>query len=477
MDVVNTEQDVVDHVSSGRYEYALRLLNAWSPSPLKDWYQATCFYRLQNYRASAAIYERLLLCKQFTLMARLRLGLCLHWENRLEEALSAFLPSLAELDLRKDVVMLTLIQYGNLSIEMGLASHYIAVLKALPSWLMDVPDIRFLFGISSLCAGSYRIGWDACEARFDLEWGKFDSKGLPCLTPEDLGSCSHLVFCEEGAQGFGDLFFMLRCVPLLLGKGCCISFVGSAPLLAFARATGWFEEVSSSIDLLSHRPTHALPAMSAPFVLGLHSPQQFPSLCLDLSLENDFSKAVLRDRVCEEVKRPLIALNWQGNMHQESPHSMGVRGRSFSISELEEIDSLKLCELISVQVGDAASQMKGSSLEPFLLASQAVLDDQNRDFMATAAALLQVDLLITNDTSVAHLGGLLGVPTWVVLKCHPYWQWGDQGETNVWYPSVRCFRQDSPLDWSSAMKKVDMALFSWLQNWSPPPEIQGSPDL
>ena len=130
MDVANREQDVVDQILSGRYVDGLKLLNAWSPSPLKDWYQATCFYRLQNYRASAAIYERLLFCKQFTLMARLRLGLCLHWENRLEEALCAFLPSLAELNLQDDVVILTLIQYGNLSIEMGLASHFIAVLKA-----------------------------------------------------------------------------------------------------------------------------------------------------------------------------------------------------------------------------------------------------------------------------------------------------------------------------------------------------------
>jgi len=102
------------------------------------------------------------------------------------------------------------------------------------------------------------------------------------------------------------------------------------------------------------------------------------------------------------------------------------------LSDLETIDALTSCDLIAVQVGEAATQMNGSHLEPLLLASQAVLDDQNRDFMATAAALLQVDLLITNDTSVAHLGGLLGVPTWVVLKCHPYWQWGDHGETNVW---------------------------------------------
>ena len=146
-----------------------------------------------------------------------------------------------------------------------------------------------------------------------------------------------------------------------------------------------------------------------------------PSPTLDLSLEHGFSDVVFCDRSCDQVKRLLVALNWQGNMQQDSPHSMGVRGRSFSISKLEAIDSLKLCELNFVQVGDAAAQIKGSSLELFLSASQSILDDQNRDFLLTVYALLQVDLLITNDTSVAHLGRLLGVPTWVVLKCHPYW--------------------------------------------------------
>lgn len=84
------------------------------------------------------------------------------------------------------------------------------------------------------------------------------------------------MFCEEGAQGFGELLFMFRCVPLLLSKGCCIVFVGPAPLLTFACATGWFDEVSSSIDLLSNLPMYVLPAMSAPVVLGLHSPKQCP---------------------------------------------------------------------------------------------------------------------------------------------------------------------------------------------------------
>ena len=96
--------------------------------------------------------------------------------------------------------------------------------------------------------------------------------------------------------------------------------------------------------------------------------------------------------------------------------------------------------------------------EELSASSSGALDRLDRDFLLTADVLLQCDLLITNDTSVAHLGGLLNIPTWVVLKCFPYWQWGDQGQRNVWYPSIRCFRQHKPGDWQSAMEDVNELL-------------------
>ena len=132
---------------------------------------------------------------------------------------------------------------------------------------------------------------------------------------------------------------------------------------------------------------------------------------------------------------------------------------------------------MSVQVGESAKQIKDSWLQSYLHPAQEALDSLDRDFLLTAEVLLQCDLLITNDTSVAHLGGLLNIPTWVVLKCFPYWQWGDQGQHNVWYSSIRCFRQHSPEDWKSAMGDVNEALMSLLQGRRLHQETQESPGL
>ena len=75
------------------------------------------------------------------------------------------------------------------------------------------------------------------------------------------------------------------------------------------------------------------------------------------------------------------------------------------------------------------------------------------------------DLIITNDTSIAHLGGALGVETWVMLKCYPSWQWGESGDC-AWYESVRCFRQVVNFDWSDVVVEIDSALGLYLKQWS-----------
>ena len=154
-----------------------------------------------------------------------------------------------------------------------------------------------------------------------------------------------------------------------------------------------------------------------------------------------------------------------------------MRERSVSLQELERVGGLRQCRLISVQVGQGADQLHASPLASRLVPEQQMFDQEPHSFLKTASVLMQVDLLITNDTSVAHLGGALGIPTWVILKRHPYWQWGDQGETTPWYPSVHCFRQHRLFEWSGAMQDVDQMLMRFITAWHRHREIQESPCL
>jgi ADP-heptose:LPS heptosyltransferase len=74
--------------------------------------------------------------------------------------------------------------------------------------------------------------------------------------------------------------------------------------------------------------------------------------------------------------------------------------------------------------------------------------------MDTAAVLMNLDLLVTSDTAVAHLASALGVPVWVVLSTAPDWRWLLEGSTTAWYPTMRLFRQKEAGQWERVFEDV-----------------------
>jgi ADP-heptose:LPS heptosyltransferase len=82
------------------------------------------------------------------------------------------------------------------------------------------------------------------------------------------------------------------------------------------------------------------------------------------------------------------------------------------------------------------------------------LGSRFEDFADTAAVMANLDLVVTIDTSVAHLAGALGVPVWVALPFAPDWRWAPPGETSPWYPTMRLFRQTERGDWSGVFERL-----------------------
>jgi ADP-heptose:LPS heptosyltransferase len=81
--------------------------------------------------------------------------------------------------------------------------------------------------------------------------------------------------------------------------------------------------------------------------------------------------------------------------------------------------------------------------------------DAGTDAFADTAAVMQcLDLVVTSDTSVAHLAGALGRPTWVALQHVPDWRWMMDRPDSPWYPTMRLFRQKSPREWDGVFEKT-----------------------
>ena len=112
------------------------------------------------------------------------------------------------------------------------------------------------------------------------------------------------------------------------------------------------------------------------------------------------------------------------------------------------------CDLVSLQkevrAADQALLDGGAALRHF--------GSQIEDFADTAALCAIMDLVISVDTSVAHLAGALARPLWVLLPFVPDWRWLQEREDNPWYPSARLFRQGARGDWAGVIGRVAQAL-------------------
>jgi hypothetical protein len=117
--------------------------------------------------------------------------------------------------------------------------------------------------------------------------------------------------------------------------------------------------------------------------------------------------------------------------------------------------------LYSFQVGPGSEQIEEVGAQSLVYPLGP--EFERNGFVAAGVAMLHMDIIISVCTSTVHLAGALGVPCWTLLCYDPYWIWlQDKTENNrtdtIWYPNMRLFRQDSPGDWESVMKKVRLEL-------------------
>lgn len=98
------------------------------------------------------------------------------------------------------------------------------------------------------------------------------------------------------------------------------------------------------------------------------------------------------------------------------------------------------------------------------------------DLYATGAVACNLDLIICVDTSIAHLAGALGLPTWMAARPDLGWRWGETGDTGPWYGSVRVFRHaPGSFDWEAVVDRIEGELAAWLRQPLAPPQHRSGP--
>lgn len=140
-----------------------------------------------------------------------------------------------------------------------------------------------------------------------------------------------------------------------------------------------------------------------------------------------------------------VGVAWAGN-----PRYKADAQRSMHVKTLIPLLRMPGVEWVSLQKGLAAEQIseidRGNRMPDG--------SSGDRDLADTAALVAGLDLVITTDTSIAHLAGAMAKPVWILLPHLADWRWGNEGETTPWYPTARLYRQTAPGDWKGLLGRV-----------------------
>lgn len=148
-----------------------------------------------------------------------------------------------------------------------------------------------------------------------------------------------------------------------------------------------------------------------------------------------------------------VGLCWAANPAiQDAVAARRSRKKSLTLQVLEPLLEVEGARFVSLQTWEAARQVADAA--PATRTRVLDVSADLQDFSDTAALMMNLDLIITVDTSVAHLAGALGRPVWILLPWQADWRWHDSGESSEWYPSARLYRQPALHDWEPVVTQA-----------------------
>ena len=266
----------------------------------------------------------------------------------------------------------------------------------------------------------------------------------PWLGDTAIGGKTILLYAE---QGFGDTILYSRYARRVAEAGGRVILAVQPPLVQLMRTLDPAIDVRPTTDFVTGFDTHCA-LMSLPHAFRT-SAQTVPANVPYLAAEPE-RVAKWKQRIGTNGFR--IGILWQGSRNKIDA------GRSFPLTMFRALMGLADVRLISLQMHDGTEQLaalpEGMAVETL----GAEFDAGPDAFLDTAAAMQNLDLVITSDTAAAHLAGALARPTWVALKYIAGSLWGAAGSTTAWYPTARLFRQASPGDWAGVFSEISDAL-------------------
>ena len=307
-------------------------------------------------------------------------------------------------------------------------------------------DARLNLALLLMLLGRYEEGLRLYESRLEgnAQLAAFES--VQRWNGEHLSGGTLFLWDDEG---LGDAIMMLRYARYLHAKGAQKVVLGCTPALVrlAATAAGIDEVVPKTGAIAFGADTLHCPLSSLPLAFGTlvgSVPSDVPYLSVPSELKTAWAAQLA------PVAGVRAGLVWSGSsIYKRSTL------RNVPLDTLAPLASVPGVRLISLQKGEPAaeaSRLPGLITQPI---------EECTDLLDTGALIEALDLVITVDTSVAHLAGALGKPVWLLNRYESEWRWGLEREDSIWYPTLRIFRQQRHGDWREPIARIAAALAAW----------------
>jgi tetratricopeptide (TPR) repeat protein len=399
---------------------------------------------LRRFEEALASFDRVLTLRPHFTKALSDRGIALHALKRFEEALASFDRALA---VRPDFVEALSSRGVTLKelkrFEEALAS-FDRALRVRP----DFADAHWNEALLRLLIGDFGRGW----AKFEWRW-KNEALALPkrvfsqplWLGADAINGKAILLHSE---QGLGDAIQFCRYVPLVAARGARVILEVERPLQELMTSLTGATQVISRGDPPPPFDIQC-PLLSLPLAFGTEY-ETIPSATPYLHVPVQASKN-WQARLGPKA-RPRIGLVWSGNPMHKNDHNRSISLRA-------------LIPLLDIEATFVSLQRDVRSDDAAVLTDSGILHfgDELRTFSDTAALISNLDLVISVDTSVAHLAGALATPCWLLLPLFPDWRWLLDRSDSPWYPTTRLFRQDDTRTWDNVIARVHTALYELVQ--------------
>ncbi len=305
--------------------------------------------------------------------------------------------------------------------------------------LQPTPGNYLALATALLALGDFQQGWPMYEHRWELPDKKNISLSYPRWDGKTCLQGKRIVLLSEGA--LGDCIQFIRYTEQIKKMGAYVIVLIPPAVAPIARMCPFADEVVSSDSTLPYADYYSS-LMSLPAHLGItkeNACSSIPYLDVDLPLFNYWHTALKEEKKCK------VGICWQADQANDANRPPLAR-RSIDPEDFLPLSKLPQIVLYSLQYNQKAPT--------FMNDFGPSIDTVHGRFMDTAAIICNLDLVITVDTSIAHLAGALGIPTWLILPYKADWRWMKDYTHSPYYPTMYIFRASRNEPWQSVISTI-----------------------